>query len=194
MKKTFFCLILWMGVGAVYAQSNEFYAGYGIGSAHGVARNVGYELENLTSNIFDALLGQIEIESTTPAPDFQIRGPLIVGYKRHFGKSDFGFHVSYTCYRHTETFENNRKEHTDGAIGFAQLRYDINYINKPAFQMYFGVSGGAGYESNTDDEEYLWGGFHLHLLGMRFGNHLGVFTEVGLGMNGLANAGVSLRF
>lgn len=194
MKKAIISLVLWMGIGAVYAQSNEFYVGYGVASAQGITRSAGYQLEDLTSNLLDAVLSQIGVESTTPSPNFQIRGPIIAGYKRHFDKSDLGFHVSYTLYRYTKTFADNSKEHTDGGMGFVQLRYDINYVNKPAFQMYFGVSAGGGYEANSADDEYLWGGFHLHLLGMRFGNHLGVFTEIGVGMNGLANAGVSLRF
>lgn len=195
MKKNIICLILWMGLGTVYAQNNEFYASYGISSAQGITRATSYQLENLTANIFDAVLGQLGIVTGAPTQNFQTRGPFIAGYKRHFGKkSDFGFNVLYQPYRYTESYDDGKKEITDGAMGFVQLRYDINYVNKPAFQMYFGVSGGAGYEANSVGEEYLWGGFHLHLLGMRFGNHLGIFTELGVGMNGLANAGVSLRF
>jgi len=74
-------------------------------------------------------------------------------------------------------------------------RLDYHYSRNPNVDVYSSVAIGATYLQihNREENDRLLYAFHINAIGVRFGKKIGGFVDLGFGMNGLLNAGVSLR-
>jgi hypothetical protein len=78
---------------------------------------------------------------------------------------------------------------------------DFNYISQQRFRMYSGIAVAFTYRTSDfinrdgvyskDQNGYING--HLNVLGMRFGNRIAGYLELGFGYRGLVNGGISVR-
>lgn len=118
-------------------------------------------------------------------------GPIIIGYRRYLNKAiSAGLQISYSGYPD---------------IGLYSLKpgIEIHYLNTNTVNLYSGLAVGVTYYNsnnsiNTENFSRPKNGgfisFHLNLFGVRIGSNFGVFTEIGLGDNGIINFGSSCRF
>jgi hypothetical protein len=79
---------------------------------------------------------------------------------------------------------------------------NFNYLPENIVQLYSGISLGFAYATAHATSNYTKpyddGGttmaYHVNVLGIRVGNKIGGFLELGLGYNGIINAGMSIKF
>lgn len=177
------------------AQNNEFSVTVGGGTMQEVIREAVYRADIFSEQVLNTGLDYIGLGGDVPVQNFQSKGFVSLGYKRYLkGKSDIGVSLLYQPYENTTTYQGRPSHITRGRMGFLQFRWNITYVNRPYFQTYFGLSGGVGYETNSNNGKYIWPGFHIHALGLRIGKRVGVFGEVGLGTNGILNGGIFAKF
>ncbi|RAU83080.1 hypothetical protein [Pontibacter arcticus] len=125
-------------------------------------------------------------------------GPAIFGYHYRLSqKVSLGFSASYTQLksRYRDTGENA------GQVDYYTFlpRFSYYWARNPAVEVYSGIGLGASYlnrNSNYEPDEPNEFVFTTQLtaMGIRAGRKTGFFMELGLGMNGLLNAGMDRRF
>jgi hypothetical protein len=73
-------------------------------------------------------------------------------------------------------------------------RADFQYVNKPNYKLYSGLSLGGAYQFNADCA-HANPALHLLFMGIKYSfTNFGVFTEIGYGINGVVNSGVTYKF
>ncbi len=180
MKKIIFSLV--MGLLCLcqtnsYAQNNEFYFQYGVGSNLLWGDNIKGQYET----VFEGDLEDIVAYST---------GTIGAGYKGFVGN-----HLSIGVGGVYEKLFGEVNAYT--AMGGIH----IYYIHTNGFQLYSGASAGITLltiETFVEDEYITVSGnkfaYQLTGLGFRLGNNVGLFAEAGFGGRGILNAGVSVKF
>ncbi len=86
------------------------------------------------------------------------------------------------------------------------IELDYRYVTVDSYQMYFSLAAGGTmlYDVFTDNEtnpdfnshnelNSPYPNFHVNVLGMRFGDNVGVFAELGFGYKGIVNVGLSFQ-
>lgn len=126
--------------------------------------------------------------------EVHVAGPLMLNYT--FGFDDrwsAGMLATYTGYivKHEDTGELDYRKNYYSLMP----RIDYHYSKRTNVDVYSGLALGATYlqNINRDEGNHLLYACHLNAIGMRFGKKVGGFCELGFGMNGLLNAGVSVR-
>lgn len=78
---------------------------------------------------------------------------------------------------------------------------DYHWVMRPGFQIYSGAGFGVRYRhgtyrdaEETNTENRVLPTFHLNALGVRFGNKVGFFAELGAGYKGLFSVGLNAQF
>ncbi|MBP1770087.1 MAG: hypothetical protein H6P96_705 [Candidatus Aminicenantes bacterium] len=78
---------------------------------------------------------------------------------------------------------------------------DYHWVMQPGFQLYSGAGFGVRYRHGTyrdaevtDTDNKVLPTFHLNALGVRFGNKIGFFGEIGAGYKGLISVGLNAQF
>lgn len=126
--------------------------------------------------------------------DRDVVGPLMLNYTYGFeDRWSTGVLAVYTGYL--------VKDEGTGALKYRNNyfsfmpRIDYHYSNDPNVDVYSGLALGATYLQlqNWEESDRLLYAFHINAIGIRFGRKVGGFLDIGFGMNGLVNGGVSLR-
>ncbi len=124
----------------------------------------------------------------------------------HFApKSRFGFGLAVGGYQTTGTLLNNITETPVGPFKetnyIGALEIDYRWVMKRGFQLYSGAGFGARIRkgtytnvSETATDTTTLPTFHINALGLRFGNNIGFFAELGAGYKGVINLGLSAQF
>lgn len=132
----------------------------------------------------------------------QYSGGIAVAYRHHMHERitwevSLGYERVYHDVLLANTLAGNNRANYYTLMG----ALDFYYLNKEKFQMYSGLSLGGTLRTQKAVVEGVpvsastpLPAFQLDLLGLRFGNKIGVFTELGLGYEGLLKVGVSGRF
>lgn len=136
----------------------------------------------------------------------------LAGYTRGDIKSGGAFSLSYLLpsksnlsfgvdlvYQATETtYETSGgvQKAGDDTWFTVMPRLDYRYINKPNFQLYSNLSAGITMLTSKLDGEKDSGsafGFHISPLGIRAGDKVAFFGELGFGFRGLLHAGLAVK-
>jgi hypothetical protein len=173
---------------------NEVYAGYGAGSVFYFTR-VSQAHNGMSSSSHDYL---------------QSAGTFFLGYTRNFNRVVsmgvlFSYMPSSTDLTSNYIYENNgygsstTGSATDDLLG-AITRITFSYVNKPVFRIYSGVAIGVTVDlgkttinGQTDKTRKLIPAGQLTMFGVRFGRALGGFIEMGIGTQGIINAGITYK-
>ncbi|GAA3942886.1 hypothetical protein [Hymenobacter algoricola] len=177
-----FILLLLTSAAGSHAQPyrHEAYASYGLMPVQGIG-----------PEIFLIFFG------STVRPD--VVGPVGFGYRYFLGKTvALGAEVHYTKVTNTYSsgFIFNQGE-TIHHYTTLLPRIDFTYVRGQKYQVYSGLGVGVSLEhatfENADDRRarLAW---QLTAVGVRVGQAIGGFTEVGVGYNGLVRVGISGKF
>jgi len=177
---------------------HEFYAGVGLFN------------DNQVFSIAGDFLGTVLTFGQAVEPDaYWILTPS-VGYRYWFNKKvgigvHFAFDKNSVKAIHTEnpttSSDNEWRVHNRYFYTMA-LDFNWNYVNKPAYQLYGNIGLGASIvqfsdNKTTNPDEHLkqfpFLNMHLSPLGIRFGETIGCFAEIGWGYKGFLNAGISIK-
>ncbi|WP_194776978.1 hypothetical protein [Pararhodonellum marinum] len=111
----------------------------------------------------------------------------------------FGLDAGYQVLETTYSGMNLQTVTTSDAWFTVMPRANFNYINRDALQLYSALSVGMSFlTSNSDDTtpERSSGsafGYQVVPIGVRVGDGLAFFAELGFGFRGVLNAGISFR-
>ncbi|MBG8555516.1 outer membrane beta-barrel protein [Hymenobacter guriensis] len=161
---------------------HEVYASYGLGTPLSFEFDLGWG------------------GSSTGTVQKSVSGPAGVGY-RYFLSEKFalGAQASYTRVRREFTTQPpSTTDNTSTDVGYALLvRSEVYYVRKPTFKVYSGLGVGWNWENHTSSDypsrQESHPTLHLTLAGIRFGDRVAGFAELGLSVNGILQAGVAVR-
>jgi hypothetical protein len=160
---------------------NEFTLSYGVVTIPEIAVSIG--------NLFATSITGQELD------DIRGGGALILSYN-HYAREKFSWGFTGIYEKVTTTYKNPADEYDWTALTFmANGKY--YYISNSSVRLYSGIA--LGYSnlnsksSLTNDNNGVFA-FQLNALGIRFGNRVGVLSELGFGYEGVVKAGISFRF
>jgi hypothetical protein len=132
-----------------------------------------------------------------------------VGYRYWFNrKVGLGLHFAFdknsvkALYRVNDITTNDDDEWRVHNRYFYTMAVDfsLNYMNKPACQLYGNIGFGATlvqFSDNTDPEarlkQFPYFNMHISPIGVRVGRTVAGFAEIGWGYKGFINAGISVK-
>ncbi|RPI17984.1 MAG: hypothetical protein EHM58_07105 [Ignavibacteriae bacterium] len=199
MKKTLLLLIiLFIFTPDIQSQKlkNEMAFSYGFGSIQEIGTDLGI---GLLIYAFDIFTDSSDISGAS--------GPIILKYNKFVSSNiSFGLTASYTGMSITNYSSSTEpRTETHYSVKFYTLMGNANFIYSPKniIQLYSGISLGMTFAnakatSTVTKEPYNNSGSTLavqvNALGIRVGNKIGGFLELGLGYNGIVNGGFSVKF
>ncbi|UFH52808.1 hypothetical protein [Spirosoma sp. KNUC1025] len=166
----------------------EVYAGYGLLTAQDL-------LTGFSSTLAASLLpGYVE---RIDAKGF---GAAYAGFDYFVGRRvSLGIQLNYAQYDESYKLTNNTSSTLKTSYLTPMVRSKLAWVRNPGFSVYSSVAVGATFiqsknetsGSQTDKTTGL--AFHISPLGIRVGNAVALFAEVGFGFQGLVTAGLSIR-
>lgn len=173
------------------AQIREFSLGYGfMGRQEIQVRNI----SNFVETKFTGTIGENTKKTFSPM------GPIRLGYTMYDTKHiTLGADFSYANCQAEMNYANGNSEKSDFHFFTLMGNVSYQYLDNPKLNVYsglhFGVSYLRGKNLNTEKkgEDYL-PAYHVTLLGVRYGEKMGVYGDFGYGYNGYVNAGLFYRF
>jgi hypothetical protein len=191
-----FFLLAHLFTGTATSQSgyHELSASWGIKST----TELSYSSEWMDSFITIFTFGLVTSETT----NIKVTGPLLFSWK-YIPKSRWGFGVlagntkgSYdeiitSVWDKSKTVFHNKYS----AFSIAP-EIDFRYIQREKFTLYSSAAVGLTFlseEVNSSEEKSNYFDAHLSLIGLRYGQKLGAFAELGFGFKGIINFGINLK-
>ncbi|HCY41387.1 MAG TPA: hypothetical protein DHV48_08545 [Prolixibacteraceae bacterium] len=189
--------ILLINIGYSQTRQNEFSFSYGLYSSNGAW------IETFGQSRVSAFtLGIFSLEPE----NIRETGPVLISYK-HVLNSRFGLgiiagitHVKYDL-KESSIFT---KEYTTTNVNRSNLtlapEFDFRYLFRGNFNLYSLIGLGFTFVDNNNTPALSVAnkpdhfGFHLSVIGIRFGKELGGFIELGTGYKGLINFGINYQF
>lgn len=182
---------------------HEPYIGYGRASVPGIGITAGFIIGNaLGVAVTNAIVEELGGEGVTYTEDISHTGALRMGYNFYpYERWAVGVQGTYERVGDQLTFSNGLVGNKRADVATFMVYSDYKWLNKPMFQMYSGGGLGASFY-----HFYRVGGtpkisfrsttfaFQFNPIGMRVGKQIGFFLEMGLGWNGIVNAGISGKF
>jgi len=186
---------------ADYVQHNEFYAGVGLFN------------DNQIFSITGDILGTVLTLGQAVQPDRYWALTPSVGYRCWFNKwVGMGVHLAFDKNSVKAIQVNDINTTADDKWLFwnryfytIALDFNWNYMNKRYCQLYGNIGMGAtlvqfvpfsdNKTANSDEHLKQFPFFNMHLspIGVRFGQTVGFFAEIGWGYKGFLNAGISVK-
>ena len=171
---------------------HELSLSYGVGSAAQFGAGIGEGIGLIFSN--------------TEYDDRAIIGPIAAEYYYHFNnpKWAIGGILSYCKWDSDRINKSSREKESEVNRNFFSVMPSVKYywINKNSFGLYSKLGAGIGFLSRTDKDQtnaeksdngcYFM--FQLSVLGAEFGGKFRGFAELGIGDQGLLQAGIRYKF
>ncbi len=177
-------------------------AGFGQTRRHDLSLSYGVLSIDQITDVFTDVVTIVITLGTFGKDEVKYTGVPFLSY--HTSRNDrFGFGAAFGGYnasgllRVGDSTVGDFKE--SNYIGAVEL--DYRWVMRPGFQLYSGVGFGVRYRrgtyvagEETDTLNKVLPTFHVNALGLRFGNNVGFFIELGGGYKGALNAGLSAQF
>lgn len=133
-------------------------------------------------------------------------GVISLGYQYKINKTfSVGAELGYMKIESKQKVENKITEErstltSDTNMFNAYAKIEVNYFTNKSgnFKLYGNVYGGLShlsydsYNQKHDSADLF--GIQVNLLGLSYGNKLGLFTEFGFGFKGIASIGIQMKF
>lgn len=129
-------------------------------------------------------------------------GPVLFSWK-YISNSRWGFGIlaghakgSYDEFIGSYWDEGKSVNHCKYSAFSIAPEIDFRYLQKEKFHLYSSAALGLTFlaeEVNGSEEKRNQGDVHLSLIGLRYGQKLGAFAELGFGFKGLINFGINLK-
>jgi len=196
LKPLLICLLLvfiFTGRATSQPAHNEISVSYGVLSSTEVMRNGAIDIfvPVFTFGFF-----------TSETTNTKVTGPLLFSW-RYIPKSRWGFGIL------TGFIKGSYDQTTTSVLGKSKTVFhnkysaftiapeiDFRYIQKEKFTMYSSATLGSTFMSEEIDGSEVkttYFDVHLSLIGLRYGQKLGAFAELGFGFKGLINFGINLK-
>jgi len=177
-------------------------AGFGQTRQHDVSVSVGFLSIDQMADILGDVLTIVLTLGTFSKNDVQYSAVPFLTY-HYSANSKFGFGAAVGGYT-----SSGELQVLDSVVGdFQEQNYvvaaelDYHWVMRPGFQLYSGAGFGVRYRhgtyrdgDETDTYNKALPTFHLNALGVRFGNKVGFFAELGAGYKGLISVGLNAQF
>lgn len=194
MKKKFLLLVfvtLFVGEAFAQEQQHEVDVGYGVLSSN--------EFVDLFSNILATALtgGSYKTENNKGIGNIQAGYKYIPTKRIAVGATYVYAGLSSDVMSgDTKSGTLDKKYHTLAG------EFEFRYIAKERFKLYSTLGAGATKYDETytpttgevDKNDDIYFNFHVSALGLKFGDKVGGFAEVGFGYKGMVSAGLFFRF
>ena len=207
MKRIYTTFFLLLISGMIYAQDAQpTQSATPTYPNHEIYVGVGLLNDNQLFSMVGDFLGTVFTLGQAVQPNKYFVLTPSMGYKYWFNKRvGLGIHYAFDFnsvkvihhpvedYHNADTVIHKRYFHT-----FA-VEFGINYIHKPAFQLYGNVGMGvtliqfSNNNAETGLKQFPFFNMNVVPLGMRFGKNVGGFIEFGWGYKGFINAGLSVK-
>ena len=166
----------------------ELYAGYGILTAQDI-------LTGFSSTLAASLLpGYVERIDATGF------GTAFVGFDYFAGRRfSLGLQLNYAQYDENYKLSSGSTTTLKTSYLTPMVRTKLAWVHNPGFSFYSSLAAGATFiqskdESSAGQTEKTTGlAFHISPIGIRLGNAVAFFAELGFGFQGLVSAGLSIR-
>ncbi|WP_372950813.1 hypothetical protein [Mariniphaga sp.] len=139
---------------------------------------------------------------TSKTTNIKVTGPILFSWK-YIPKSRWGFGVlagnskgSYDIILGSHWSKNQSVNHYKYSAFTISPEIDFRYIQRNMFTLYSSAAVGLTFleeEVNRSTEKRNYADAHLSLIGLRYGQKLGAFAELGFGFKGLINFGMNLK-
>lgn len=166
----------------------ELYAGYGILTAQDI-------LTGFSSTLAGSLLpGYVD---RIDAKGF---GTAFAGFDYFVGRRlSLGLQLNYAQYDESYTLSNNSTSTLKTSYLTPMVRTKLAWVRNPGFSFYSSLAVGATFlqakNQSTGGQTDKTAGlaFQVSPIGIRAGNAVALFAELGFGFQGLISAGLSIR-
>ncbi|WP_372947397.1 hypothetical protein [Mariniphaga sp.] len=189
----FLFVLLFTGRATSQSEFHELSVSYGVRSSTEIIRN-GWIDEFLPI----MTIGLVKIETTNT----KVTGPVIFSWK-YIPKSrwSIGIVAGRVKGSYDETIgsywaEGESVNHCKYSAFTIAPETDFRYIQKENITLYSSAAVGLTFlaeEINGSEEKRNHIDGHLSIVGLRYGEKLGAFAELGFGFKGLINFGINLR-
>ncbi|MCA0426641.1 MAG: hypothetical protein LCH37_04325 [Bacteroidetes bacterium] len=173
-----------------HAQIREFSLGYGVLGRQEIQVR---DISNFVETKFSGTIGENTKKTFSPL------GPIRLAYTMYDTKHiTLGADLSYAACQSEMQYANGTSEKSDFHFFTLMGNVSYQYLDNPKLNIYSGLHFGVSYlrgknlDTNKKGEDYL-PAYHVTLLGVRYGEKLGVYGDLGYGYNGYVNAGVFYR-
>jgi hypothetical protein len=160
---------------------NEFSIAWGLGTAKEIGA-VGGAIFSLIPAIIGGTQSIEEVNTT---------GALVLSHSYSISQK-FAVGVTYAREKMTITYRNP-KEISYRKVNAFMVNFRYYYVDRPAFRVHSGF--GLGFcninEGNSTTQERA---AQLNAIGLRFGEYVGISTELGFGDEGILKLGAFCRF
>ncbi|MCB9285568.1 MAG: hypothetical protein H6563_16055 [Lewinellaceae bacterium] len=181
---------------------NEVHLEYGVVTTQSVAIRGRQLLSDISSAFLNAFIQELGYEGIKYTRDFRgTRGAVGLGYSRYLSpRWTVGATVNYHGFNTAINFDNGDQAFIKDRFYTFLLDTDYRWVNQPGVQLYSGLCLGATYWEYFYEKPSLTVSNHTFFnmqvtpIGIRVGNQIGGFFELGLGSNGLIVAGISGKF
>lgn len=172
---------------------HELSVSYGVMSSTEMVRN------GIIDDVLPILtIGLVKLETKNT----RVTGPVLFSWK-YIPKSRWGFGVlagyvkgSFDEITGSYWFEGQTVNHCKYSAFTIAPETDFRYIQREKFTLYSSAAVGLTFlaeELDGSTEKRTYGDAHLSLIGLRYGQKLGAFAELGFGFKGLINFGINLK-
>ena len=171
---------------------HEFYAGVGLLN------------DNQLFSFFGDILGTVVTLGQAVQPNkYSVLTPCI-GYKYWFNKRiGVGIHYAFDVNSVKVFYRSRNNYHDVDTVIYKRyfhtlaVEFGVNYVNKPAFQLYGNMGMGVTFihfaKNGAGLKQFPVFNMNIVPLGMRFGEDFAGFVEFGWGYKGFINAGLSVK-
>ena len=176
-------------------------AGFGQTRRHDVSLGFGVLSSDQLVDIFGDVAAIIITLGTFSKHDIHYSGVPFLTY-HHSSNSRFGYGVAvggYSSRGDLRVLDEIVGTYTErNSIGAVEL--DYHWIMRNGFQVYSGAGFGVRYRrgtyttGETQTTDKLLPTFHINALGVRLGQKVGFFAELGAGYKGMISAGLNAQF
>jgi hypothetical protein len=190
MKKTLLTLLFSGLVLITTAQNDEWQFGLGFGSFQEIAvRNQKHPLYEVVQSYGESNVSYV----------YSATGPIRIGYRSHENKHFLlGADFSYTN-NGVQTKSSSGKISNSNFYHYTLMAStSYKYIDNPNLVVYSGVDFGVCYMNAKNQEterkiNTITAAYQLNFVGIRYGQKLGGFAELGMGFNGFLSGGIFYR-
>lgn len=169
-------------------RGTELYAGYGIFTAQDIL--TGFS-STLAASLLPGYIDRIDAKGF---------GTAYAGFDYFVGRRvSLGLQLNYAQYDESYTLSNNTSTTLKTSYLTPMVRTKLAWVHNPGFSFYTSLAAGATFiqsknESSGGQTDKTTGfAFHISPIGIRVGNAVALFAELGFGFQGLVSAGLSIR-
>lgn len=163
--------------------------------------NAGYGIATLPDfiNIFSSVLGAALVPGAVERIDGKGLGNYFIQLNYYLtDRMAVGLEMSYAQYQTTFIMNSGGSNAYQSKYITPMILGKYNWLNRPSFKMYSSAAAGlslytgVGETSGNSKESHL--GFQLTPIGIRAGNKVAFFAELGFGYQGMVAGGISVKF